>query len=145
MQKFSHISFDLDRKATSVVYHLRELTKASTMANLRAIRRLRTQCERAKRTLSSSTQVTIEIDSLFEGIDYSCPVTGSLRRSQHGLSPEFYGPRCKASVMAKILLKTELEIDQSKFNFAAEAKPFCCLKVPQLSRKEKRMRLRIWS
>jgi len=37
----------------------------------RAVRRLRTQCERAKRTLSSSTQATIEIDSLFEGIDYT--------------------------------------------------------------------------
>jgi len=40
-------------------------------ANQRAIRRLRTQCERAKRTLSASTQATIEIDSLFDGIDYS--------------------------------------------------------------------------
>merc|ERR1719386_230442 len=41
-------------------------------SNQRAIRRLRTQCERAKRTLSSSTQATIEIDSLFDGCDYSC-------------------------------------------------------------------------
>mmetsp|Transcript_24045 Transcript_24045/g.74714 ORF Transcript_24045/g.74714 Transcript_24045/m.74714 type:complete len:647 (-) Transcript_24045:195-2135(-) len=41
----------------------------------RAVRRLRTQCERAKRTLSSSTQATIEIDSLFEGIDYSCSLS----------------------------------------------------------------------
>merc|ERR1711868_244268 len=40
--------------------------------NQRALRRLRTQCERAKRTLSSSTQATIEIDSLFDGIDFSC-------------------------------------------------------------------------
>merc|ERR1712078_182939 len=40
--------------------------------NQRAIRRLRTQCERAKRTLSSSTQAMIEIDSLFDGIDYNC-------------------------------------------------------------------------
>ena len=39
--------------------------------NHRAIRRLRTQCERAKRTLSSSTQATIEVDSLAEGVDYS--------------------------------------------------------------------------
>jgi L1 cell adhesion molecule like protein len=39
--------------------------------NHRAIRRLRTQCERAKRILSSSTQATIEVDSLAEGIDYS--------------------------------------------------------------------------
>merc|ERR1711944_228277 len=43
--------------------------------NQRAIRRLRTQCERAKRTLSASTQATIEIDSLFEGIDYSCSLS----------------------------------------------------------------------
>jgi len=38
--------------------------------NQRAIRRLRTQCERAKRTLSSSTTATVVIDSLYEGIDY---------------------------------------------------------------------------
>merc|ERR1712174_152760 len=43
--------------------------------NQRALRRLRTQCERAKRTLSASTQATIEIDSLFEGIDYSCSLS----------------------------------------------------------------------
>merc|ERR1712017_60729 len=43
--------------------------------NQRAIRRLRTQCERAKRTLSSSTQATIEIDSLFDGIDFSCTLS----------------------------------------------------------------------
>ena len=43
--------------------------------NHRAIRRLRTQCERAKRTLSSSTQATIEIDSLFDGIDFSCSLS----------------------------------------------------------------------
>jgi len=38
--------------------------------NPRSLRRLRTACERAKRTLSSSTEASIEIDSLFEGIDY---------------------------------------------------------------------------
>eukprot|EP01066_Platyproteum_vivax_P017269 Platyproteum_vivax@DN7333_c0_g1_i4.p1 len=43
--------------------------------NSRAVRRLRTQCERAKRTLSSSTQATIEIDSLFDGIDYTCTIS----------------------------------------------------------------------
>ena len=45
------------------------------LGNHRAIRRLRTQCERAKRTLSSSTQATIEIDSLVDGIDYSCSLS----------------------------------------------------------------------
>merc|ERR1712040_12838 len=43
--------------------------------NHRAIRRLRTQCERAKRTLSSSTQATIEIDSLSDGIDFNSTIT----------------------------------------------------------------------
>ena len=44
-------------------------------ANQRALRRLRTACERAKRTLSSSTQAHIEIDALFEGIDFSSTIT----------------------------------------------------------------------
>lgn len=43
--------------------------------NKRALRRLRTACERAKRTLSSSTQASLEIDSLFEGIDFYTSVT----------------------------------------------------------------------
>ena len=44
-------------------------------SNSRALRRLRTACERAKRTLSSSTQAHIEIDSLFEGIDFNSTIT----------------------------------------------------------------------
>merc|ERR1712100_839226 len=43
--------------------------------NPRAMRRLRTACERAKRTLSSSTQTSIEIDSLFEGVDFFTSIT----------------------------------------------------------------------
>eukprot|EP00522_Entomoneis_paludosa_P000622 CAMPEP_0172474628 /NCGR_PEP_ID=MMETSP1065-20121228/69454_1 /TAXON_ID=265537 /ORGANISM="Amphiprora paludosa, Strain CCMP125" /LENGTH=646 /DNA_ID=CAMNT_0013232815 /DNA_START=184 /DNA_END=2124 /DNA_ORIENTATION=+ len=41
----------------------------------RALRRLRTACERAKRTLSSSTQAHIEIDSLLDGIDFHSFIT----------------------------------------------------------------------
>merc|ERR1711955_102849 len=44
--------------------------KKDIKGNKRAVRRLRTACEKAKRTLSSSTQASIEIDSLFEGIDF---------------------------------------------------------------------------
>eukprot|EP01112_Ceratiomyxa_fruticulosa_P007958 TRINITY_DN2070_c0_g1_i10.p1 TRINITY_DN2070_c0_g1~~TRINITY_DN2070_c0_g1_i10.p1 ORF type:complete len:422 (+),score=112.55 TRINITY_DN2070_c0_g1_i10:302-1567(+) len=44
--------------------------KKDLMTNQRAVRRLRTACERAKRTLSSSAQASIEIDSLFDGIDF---------------------------------------------------------------------------
>ena len=44
----------------------------------RALRRLRTACERAKRTLSSQTQAQVEVDSLFDGIDFS----GSISRAR---------------------------------------------------------------
>ncbi|KAE8822878.1 hypothetical protein HRS9139_10218 [Pyrenophora teres f. teres] len=41
----------------------------------RALRRLRTACERAKRTLSNATQTTVEIDSLFDGEDFNANIT----------------------------------------------------------------------
>lgn len=43
--------------------------------NARAMRRLRTQCERAKRILSSSAQTNIEVDALLESVDYNCSIT----------------------------------------------------------------------
>jgi heat shock 70kDa protein 1/2/6/8 len=43
--------------------------------NARALRRLRTACERAKRALSSSTQASIEVDSLYEGVDFYSSIT----------------------------------------------------------------------
>merc|ERR1712037_693273 len=49
--------------------------KKDLSANKRAVRRLRTACERAKRTLSASAQANIEIDSLFEGVDFYTSVT----------------------------------------------------------------------
>ena len=59
-----YFSLDFKRK------HKKDLSN-----NNRALRRLRTSCENAKKTLSSSTQAMIEIDSLFEGIDYTCSIT----------------------------------------------------------------------
>ena len=50
--------------------HKKDLTQ-----NQRALRRLRTACERAKRALSSAAQTSIEIDSLFEGVDFYTSVT----------------------------------------------------------------------
>lgn len=49
--------------------------KRDLKSNIRAIRRLRTACERAKRTLSSSSEASIEIDALFEGIDFYSKIT----------------------------------------------------------------------
>ncbi|ETM98295.1 hsp70-like protein [Phytophthora nicotianae INRA-310] len=43
--------------------------------NQRALRRLRTACERAKRTLSTSAQAYLEIDSLLDGIDFNSTIT----------------------------------------------------------------------
>lgn len=49
--------------------------KKDLQGNQRAIRRLRTACERAKRTLSSSTEASVEIDSLHEGVDFYSKIT----------------------------------------------------------------------
>merc|ERR1712169_131288 len=49
--------------------------KKDISGDARALRRLRTACERAKRTLSSGAQATIEIDSLFEGEDFTMTIT----------------------------------------------------------------------
>jgi heat shock protein 1/8 len=49
--------------------------KKDITGNDRALRRLRTACERAKRTLSASTTATVEIDSLYEGIDFNSSIT----------------------------------------------------------------------
>ena len=43
--------------------------------NKRSVRRLKTACEKAKRTLSSSSTANLEIDSLFEGIDFFTSIT----------------------------------------------------------------------
>ena len=49
--------------------------KKDITGNKRALRRLRTACEKAKRTLSASAQASIEIDSLFEGMDFYTSLT----------------------------------------------------------------------
>jgi len=43
--------------------------------NQRALRRLQAECDAAKRTLSSSTQAAIEVDSLLDGSDFSCTIS----------------------------------------------------------------------
>jgi L1 cell adhesion molecule like protein len=49
--------------------------KTDLSSNPRALRRLRTASESAKRTLSSSTVANIEIDSLYDGIDFNSSIT----------------------------------------------------------------------
>lgn len=49
--------------------------KKDISENKRSLRRLRTACENAKKTLSSATVATLEIDSLFEGVDFITSIT----------------------------------------------------------------------
>lgn len=64
-----------NRLVNHFVAEFKRKHKKDLSTNQRALRRLRTACERAKRTLSSSSQASIEIDSLFEGIDYYTTIT----------------------------------------------------------------------
>merc|ERR1711990_1129889 len=59
-----------NRLVNHFVQEFKRKHKKDLTGNKRALRRLRTACERAKRTLSSSAQAAIEIDSLFEGEDF---------------------------------------------------------------------------
>ena len=59
-----HFSLEFKRK------HKKDLSE-----NKRSMRRLRTACENLKKTLSASTQATLEVDSLFEGIDFISTIT----------------------------------------------------------------------
>ena len=68
-----------DFDSALVNYCVQEFTKknrgADVASNARAMRRLRTACERAKRTLSSSTQAQVEIDALHDGTDFQITIT----------------------------------------------------------------------
>ncbi|SPJ89009.1 probable heat shock protein 70 (hsp70) [Fusarium torulosum] len=64
-----------NRLVNHFVNEFKRKHKKDLSSNVRALRRLRTACERAKRTLSSSAQTSIEIDSLFEGIDFYTSIT----------------------------------------------------------------------
>ncbi|KAJ7582786.1 heat shock protein HSS1 [Mycena floridula] len=64
-----------NRLVNHFVQEFKRKNKKDLSSNPRALRRLRTACERAKRTLSSAAQTSIEIDSLFEGIDFYTSLT----------------------------------------------------------------------
>ncbi|KAJ5584131.1 uncharacterized protein N7459_003931 [Penicillium hispanicum] len=64
-----------NRLVNHFVNEFKRKHKKDLTSNARALRRLRTACERAKRTLSSAAQTSIEIDSLFEGIDFYTSIT----------------------------------------------------------------------
>ena len=64
-----------NRMVDYFVSDFKQKNKKDLKTNPKSLRRLRTACERAKKTLSSATQANIEIDSLFEGIDFYSRIT----------------------------------------------------------------------
>ncbi|KAL3672216.1 70-kilodalton heat shock protein [Phytophthora oleae] len=75
--------------------------------NQRALRRLRTACERAKRTLSTSAQAYIEIDSLLDGIDFNSTIT---RARFEDLCSEYF--RKTMDPVAQVLRDSKLSKNQ---------------------------------
>ncbi|CAO2142669.1 unnamed protein product [Urochloa humidicola] len=70
---------DFDNRMVN--YFAREFkrkNKKDITDNPRALRRLRTACEKAKRTLSSTAQASIEIDCLYEGIDFYTTISRAM-------------------------------------------------------------------
>ena len=64
-----------NRMVDFFVAEIKKTMRMDIKDNPRALRRLRTACERAKRTLSTSTQAYIEIDSISEGKDFNSTMT----------------------------------------------------------------------
>lgn len=65
---------DFDNRMTDyVIQEFKKKSKYDITGNPRAMRRVKTACEKAKRTLSSATTANVEIDALYEGVD--CNVT----------------------------------------------------------------------
>jgi L1 cell adhesion molecule like protein len=83
--------------------------KQDLTTNARALRRLRTACERAKRTLSSSAQASIEIDSLFEGVDFYTNIT---RARFEELNADLF--RGTLDAVEKVM--RDAKMDKSKIN-----------------------------
>ncbi|XP_026443331.1 heat shock cognate 70 kDa protein-like [Papaver somniferum] len=67
---------DFDNRVVNhLVQEFKKKHKKDISGNQKAIRRLRTSCERAKRTLSSTTRTKVEIDGLYAGVDFHASIT----------------------------------------------------------------------
>ncbi|XP_057754833.1 heat shock cognate 70 kDa protein-like isoform X1 [Arachis stenosperma] len=67
---------DFDNRMVShSVQEFQRKNKVDITGNPKSLRRLRNQCEKAKRTLSHTNETIIEIDALFQGIDFRLSMT----------------------------------------------------------------------
>lgn len=94
--------FDL-RMTNHFAQEIKQKFKVDITGNKRAMRRLQTACERAKRTLSSSTQAAVEVESIHEGIDFVSSITRAKFEDLNAdLFKQTLGPVKKAMDDAKI-------------------------------------------
>ena len=101
---------DFDNRLVNFfVQEFKRKFKKDLTTNARALRRLRTAAERAKRTLSSSAQTSIEIDSLFEGIDFYTSIT-------RARFDELCGDLFQATLQPVEKVLRDAKIDKSKVN-----------------------------
>ena len=105
---------DFDNKL--VVWCIKEFKRKNKTVNIqdllnnkKVLRRLRTECERAKRSLSSTSNVWIDVDSLYEGIDFRVQIT---RAKFEDLCNEYF-KKCITPVQKVLedsgLLKDEID------------------------------------
>ncbi|XP_061354241.1 heat shock 70 kDa protein 4-like [Gastrolobium bilobum] len=64
-----------NRMVNHFMHEFNRKNKVDISGNPKAMRRLRTACERAKRILSFATETTIEVDAIYQGLDFSSVVT----------------------------------------------------------------------
>nr|CAD2190841.1 unnamed protein product [Meloidogyne enterolobii] len=87
-----------NRMVNHFVAEFKRKRKKDLTTNPRALRRLRTACECAKRTLSSFTQASIEIDSLYDGIDFYTNIMRSCFEELCRFVPQYYGFKLNKSI-----------------------------------------------
>jgi L1 cell adhesion molecule like protein len=83
--------------------------KLDIRTSAKAQRRLRTACERVKRTLSSSTTASLELDSIMEGVDFYTSIT---RAKFESLCDDLF--RSCIKPLDKLL--ADAKLDKSKIN-----------------------------
>lgn len=102
---------DFDNRMTEyVAQEFKKKTKLDIHDNARAMRRVKTACERAKRTLSSATTANIEIDALYEGID--CNVTITRARFEDMCADYFRKGMDPVEQVLKDAKKSKSQIDE---------------------------------
>ncbi|KAF7811325.1 Heat shock cognate 70 kDa protein [Senna tora] len=93
-----------NRMVNHFVTEFRRMYKKDISVNPKALRRLRTACEKAKRILSSTTETAIDVDALYEGIDFCSSITRALFNE---LNKDLF-TRCM-EIVKKCLLDAKME------------------------------------